>query len=176
MKNLKLLTRKRFRLLALLLCMTASIPLLWADTYTVAGTSNGFLLNHNWDQTCSDNDMTNYSGTGYYYFIQAANKSNNITITLNNVNMTNNNLLFENEESSNQEVTVVLVGDNIMNNENANSVGIRLRHGKSTKFTGTGTLVIKNSDFDPAAYTNVTFDGLKATYDKDTNTTTIQPE
>ena len=85
-------------------------------------------------------------------------------------------LLFENEESSNQEVTVVLVGDNIMNNENANSVGIRLRHGKSTKFTGTGTLVIKNSDFDPAAYTNVTFDGLKATYDKDTNTTTIQPE
>ena len=116
------------------------------------------------------------SGTGYYYFIQAANKSNNITITLNNVNMTNNNLLFENEESSNQEVTVVLVGDNIMNNENANSVGIRLRHGKSTKFTGTGTLVIKNSDFDPTVYEdNVIFDGLKATYDAETNTTTIKP-
>ena len=57
--------------------MTASIPLLWADTYTVAGTSNGFLLNHNWDQTCSDNDMTNYSGTGYYYLARTANVSQN---------------------------------------------------------------------------------------------------
>ena len=106
----------------------------------------------------------------------AANKSNDINITLKNVNMINDGALFDNDISSNQNVTITLVGDNIMDNVNSSRVGILLRHGKSTKFTGTGTLVIKNSDFDTAAYTNVTFDGLKATYDKDTNTTTIQPE
>ena len=106
----------------------------------------------------------------------AANKSNDINITLKNVNMINDGALFDNDISSNQNVTITLVGDNIMDNVNSSRVGILLRHGKSTKFTSTGTLVIKNSDFDPAAYTNVTFDGLKATYDKDTNTTTIQPE
>ena len=60
MKNLKLLTRKRFRLLALLLCMTASIPQLMADNYTIymRYTGNGNTDNiriHYWNADNSTN-------------------------------------------------------------------------------------------------------------------------
>ena len=65
MKNLKLLTRKRFRLLALLLCLTASIPQLWADnTYVVAG-EPAAVFGTTWNTTLSSNQMTNYATNSY---------------------------------------------------------------------------------------------------------------
>ena len=62
-----------FRLLALMLCMAMTIPQLQAATWTVAGTSNGFLLNQNWDPTYTGNDMTQYGTTTYYYLARTAN-------------------------------------------------------------------------------------------------------
>ena len=65
MKNLKLLTRKRLRLLALLLCLTASIPQLWADnTYVVAG-EPAAVFGTTWNTTLSSNQMTNYATNSY---------------------------------------------------------------------------------------------------------------
>ena len=65
MKNLKLLTRKRLRLLALLLCLTASIPHLWADnTYVVAG-EPAAVFGTTWNTTLSSNQMTNYATNSY---------------------------------------------------------------------------------------------------------------
>ncbi len=71
MKNFKLLTKTSIRLIALILCLTASIPQLRAQTYTVAGTSNAFLLNQDWKEAYTGNDMTQ-SGN-YYYLARTAN-------------------------------------------------------------------------------------------------------
>ena len=66
MKTLKLLTKARFRLLALILCMTAFVPQLWADII-VAG-SNSSLFGGSWTtSTNSSNKMTQLTGTNYYY-------------------------------------------------------------------------------------------------------------
>ena len=65
MKDLKLLTKKRFRLLALILCLTASIPQLWADnTYVVAG-EPAAVFGTTWNTTLSSNQMTNYATNSY---------------------------------------------------------------------------------------------------------------
>ena len=73
MKQVKLSKIKGFRLLALLLCLAASVPQLWAQTYTVAGTSNGFLQNQNWAQNYAGNDMTKDPNSSYYYLARTAN-------------------------------------------------------------------------------------------------------
>lgn len=67
MKNLKLLTRKRFRLLALLLCLTASIPQLWAY-YTPTG-DDANMWGTAWNVNTSNN-MQNYDNSTYYYLIK----------------------------------------------------------------------------------------------------------
>ena len=62
MKNLKLLTRKRLRLLALLLCLTASIPQLMADvTIFVKGTAPHLYV-FNTDGTVPSADYTGWPG------------------------------------------------------------------------------------------------------------------
>ncbi len=75
MKNLKLLTRKRFRLLALLLCLTASIPQLWADDFymlsSVTTWNRSDLLNDAYKMTESNGEWTwSYTPTsnGDFYF------------------------------------------------------------------------------------------------------------
>ena len=73
MKNERFLTRVAFRLLALVLCLTASIPQMQADTWTVAGTSNAFLQDQNWNKDYSDNNMSQYGNTAYYYLSRTAN-------------------------------------------------------------------------------------------------------
>lgn len=78
MKDEKFLTRSAFRLLALLLCLTASIPQMRADTYTVAGTANGVLgTSNDWNVTATANDMLQYEeNTFYYYLIKSGNLTN----------------------------------------------------------------------------------------------------
>lgn len=66
MKNLILLTRKRFRLLALLLCLTASIPQLWAY-YTPTG-DDTYMWGTAWSVNTSNN-MSQYSGNNDYYYL-----------------------------------------------------------------------------------------------------------
>lgn len=68
MKNLKLLTRKRFRLLALLLCLTASIPQLWAN-YTPTG-DDANMWGTAWNVNTSDNNMLYDDNSNYYYLIK----------------------------------------------------------------------------------------------------------
>lgn len=76
MKDLKLLTKERLRLLALLLCLSASIPQLWAQTYTVAG-SDTQALGSSWGVANSDNDMILYSGNRYYLLKSVTYSSSN---------------------------------------------------------------------------------------------------
>ena len=71
MKNLFKTTPAR--LLVLLLCLAATVPQLRAQTWTVAGTSNAFLLNQDWSPNYSGNDMTQYGSTAYYYLSRTAN-------------------------------------------------------------------------------------------------------
>ena len=66
--------KSAFRLLALLLCLSATVPQLWAQTtYTVAGSSNAFLLNQDWKQDYAGNDMTKDPNSSYYYLARTAN-------------------------------------------------------------------------------------------------------
>ena len=65
MKDLRLLTRARFRLLALILCLAATVPQLHAQTYTVAG-SDTQALGASWSPSTESNDMILYSGNIYY--------------------------------------------------------------------------------------------------------------
>lgn len=62
MKNLKLLTKKRLRLLALLLCMAASIPQLWADDFYMLSSATTWsrdnLLNDAYKMTESNGEWT----------------------------------------------------------------------------------------------------------------------
>ena len=62
MKNLKLLTKKRLRLLALLLCLTASIPQLWADDFYMLSSATTWernnLLNDAYKMTESNGEWT----------------------------------------------------------------------------------------------------------------------
>jgi hypothetical protein len=69
---MKKTSRFYVRLLALLLCLTATIPQLWAQTYTVAGTNNGF-LGADWSPSTTSNDMVRYGSTTYYYLAKTAN-------------------------------------------------------------------------------------------------------
>ena len=71
MKKSKLTTP--IRLLLLLLCLAAAVPQLTAQTYTVAGTNNGF-LGTEWNPSAtSNNDMERYGSTTYYYLSRTAN-------------------------------------------------------------------------------------------------------
>ncbi len=70
MKKSKLTTP--FRLLLLLLCLAAAVPQLTAQTYTVAGTNNGF-LGADWNPSADSNDMERYGSTTYYYLSRTAN-------------------------------------------------------------------------------------------------------
>lgn len=72
MKKLKLLTKARFRLLALILCLTAFVPQLMAQTYTVAGTPVS-ILGTEWDPSNTSNDMQRMGTTTYYYLAKTAN-------------------------------------------------------------------------------------------------------
>ena len=66
MKKMKMLSTTAFRLMALMLCLAASVPQLHADV-VVAG-SNTSLFGGNWDTTpSSTNRMTQLDGTNYYY-------------------------------------------------------------------------------------------------------------
>ena len=97
-----------------------------------------------------------------------------ITITLDNVDITKEGACFSNY---NDNVTINLVGDNHMTNTDGSVSGFNLypRSGSLT-FKGSGTLVINNCYLDPLSYLNITYeDGLIATYDPVTNTTTIAP-
>ena len=66
-----MLSKMAVRLFALLLCMTATVPLTWAQTYTVAGTQNGF-LGSDWSPGDTNNDMVAYGST-YYYLAKTGN-------------------------------------------------------------------------------------------------------
>ena len=72
MKNLKLLTRKRFRLLALILCLTASIPQLQAAMYIVGDAPfGGWKTNKGMQMTQSGTSYTAtaaVNGTIYFVF------------------------------------------------------------------------------------------------------------
>ena len=65
MKKMKLLSTTAFRLLALMLCLAASVPQLEAQTYTVAG-SDTQALGTSWSPSTNSNDMSLYSGNIYY--------------------------------------------------------------------------------------------------------------
>ena len=65
MKKPKFSIKSAFRLLALMLCLAASVPQLWAQTYTVAG-SDTQALGTSWSPSTTSNDMTFYSGYKYY--------------------------------------------------------------------------------------------------------------
>jgi len=71
MKKLKMLSTTAFRLMALMLCLAASVPQLMAQTYTVAGTNNDF-LGADWSPTTTSNDMVRYGSTTYYYLAKTA--------------------------------------------------------------------------------------------------------
>ncbi len=62
MKDLKLLTKERLRLLALLLCLSASIPQLWADDFYVQSDvttwETSYLLNDNYKMIESNGEWT----------------------------------------------------------------------------------------------------------------------
>ena len=70
MKKSKLTTS--IRLLLLLLCLAAAVPQLTAQTYTVAGSNNGF-LGADWNPSVDSNDMERYGSTSYYYLSRTAN-------------------------------------------------------------------------------------------------------
>ena len=72
MKKMKKLSTTAFRLMALMLCLAATVPQLAAQTYTVAGTSNAFLLDQDWAPDYAGNDMTKYGDTTYYYLARTA--------------------------------------------------------------------------------------------------------
>ena len=72
MKKIKSTNLKVFRLLALLLCLAATVPQLRAQTWTVAGANNGF-LGSNWNTNDTNNDMVPADGTTYYYLAKTAN-------------------------------------------------------------------------------------------------------
>ena len=66
MKQLVLLTKGSFRLLALILCLAATVPQLHADI-VVAG-NNTTLFGASWStQTSASNKMSQYGSTNYYY-------------------------------------------------------------------------------------------------------------
>ncbi len=66
MKHFKLFTKEKFKLLALIFCLAASVPQIHADI-VVAG-SNSSLFGGNWSTNSSSaNKMNAYSGTNYYY-------------------------------------------------------------------------------------------------------------
>lgn len=72
MKKMKKLSTTAFRLMALMLCLAATVPQLAAQTYTVAGTSNAFLLDQNWAPDYEGNDMVRMGSTTYYYLARTA--------------------------------------------------------------------------------------------------------
>ena len=65
MRKLQLFTKERIKLLALILCLAASVPQLMAQTYTVAGNDTQ-ALGASWSPSTTSNDMTRYSGNKYY--------------------------------------------------------------------------------------------------------------
>ena len=65
MKKMKMLSTTAFRLLALMLCLAASVPQLMAQTYTVAGTPAA-ILGTEWDTGNTSNDMVRMGSTTYY--------------------------------------------------------------------------------------------------------------
>lgn len=81
MKNLKLLTRKRFRLLALLLCLTASIPQLQAAMYIVGdGVFGGWNPAGGVEMTQSGPNTYSYTTSAFsgdVYFVFATGRDSN---------------------------------------------------------------------------------------------------
>lgn len=118
-------------------------------------------------------DNVSVSGKSYLaYNLSVA--SPDIAITFDNVDITKDGAVFSNYYDN---VIINLGGDNYMTNTRVNAGGFNLHpnHGSLT-FKGTGTLVLNNCDFNPLDYLNVTYeDGLVATYDPVTKTTTIAP-
>lgn len=74
---MKHLAKSSVRLLALMLCLAATVPQLWAQTYTVAG-SDTQALGASWSPNRDSNDMTLYSGNKYY-LLKAVTYSSNST-------------------------------------------------------------------------------------------------
>ncbi len=72
MKKMKMLSTTAFRLLALMLCLAATVPQLQAQTYTVAGTPAA-VLGTEWDPSNTSNDMVRMGSTTYYYLARTAN-------------------------------------------------------------------------------------------------------
>lgn len=72
MKKMKMLSTTAFRLMALMLCLAASVPQLQAQTYTVAGTPAA-VLGTEWDPSNTSNDMVRMGTTSYYYLAKTAN-------------------------------------------------------------------------------------------------------
>ena len=76
MKDVSILKWAVSRLLALTLCLTAIVPQMWGQTYTVAGTANGVLgTSNNWNVNATVNDMTRYGSTTYYYLLKSGSLS-----------------------------------------------------------------------------------------------------
>jgi hypothetical protein len=69
---MKHLAKSSVRLLALMLCLAATVPQLWAQTYTVAGTPAS-VLGTEWDPSNTSNDMVRMGNTTYYYLAKTAN-------------------------------------------------------------------------------------------------------
>ena len=72
MRQLGLFINERIKLLALILCLAASVPQLMAQTYTVAGTPSS-VLGTEWDPSNTSNDMVRMGSTTYYYLAKTAN-------------------------------------------------------------------------------------------------------
>lgn len=64
------------RLMLAALCLVAAVPLATGQTWTVAGTQNGF-LNSSWSPEDTNNDMVQYGSTSYYYLARTANVTQN---------------------------------------------------------------------------------------------------
>ena len=72
MRQFRLFINERIKLLALILCLAASVPQLMAQTYTVAGTPSS-VLGTEWDPSNTSNDMVRMGSTTYYYLAKTAN-------------------------------------------------------------------------------------------------------
>ena len=86
MNRVKFLRKAALRLFALMLCLAATVPQLWAQTYTVAG-SDAQALGTTWDPGNTSNNMTLYSGNMYYLLktvTYSSNTNGEYKITVNN--------------------------------------------------------------------------------------------
>ena len=112
------------------------------------------------------------TGQSHLYSLRVINSD--IEVKLNNVDITNDDILFVIDRPN---VAINLVGENVMNyNSSKYSGGFSLPMNDPTTFKGTGTLEIINSNINLMDYPNVIYEGnLTPTYDADNKIIKIAP-